>query len=329
MSLSLREKQSLYHSLAQLLRSGIPLTNALLSLAQSSSGRERRLIQQVSKAITNGKTLGESFAAQRPDLSELEVGIVFACEKSGRLEYGLTMLSGYFGSLAAARERVLAKCAYPVFMLHLSVLMLNVSKLLTEGMNPYLRQAGGTLGLFWALVLVALLLFPLLRDAGAGGPGLDSFLRNIPVIGKIRSSFSTSRFCAVYAMQLDAGINVIDALEAAQRASLSGMIKQAVRNAIPEIRNGSQVGPLLAASRAFPEPVIRAILVGEQTGELDEELTRMTKEYQEKGVARLETVADWLPKLLYIGICLYVGVQMVGIIMTMYGPKSLLHELLQ
>lgn len=323
MSLRLREKQSLYHSLAQLLRSGIPLPGALKSLAQTSSGDQRRLIERVNKSINAGKTVGESVAAQRPEVSDLEIGVVSACEKSGRLEYGMNMLARYFESLAVARERILAKCAYPLFMLHFAVLVLSVDTLIVGGgLVPYLQRVGGTLGLFWGIVVVLLLLFPLLRDAGAGGPGLDSFLRSIFLIGKVRTCFATSRFCATYEMQLDAGINIIDALEAAQRASLSGLIKRAVRRAIPEIRNGSQVGPLLAVSGALPEPVTRAILVGEQTGRLDEELARMTAEYQEKAVARLETVTEWLPRMLFVGVLLYTGYRIVTILLGYFATLN-------
>ena len=43
---------------------------------------------------------------------------------------------------------------------------------------------------------------------------------------------------------------------------MSGLIRAAIKRAIPEVRNGAQVGPLLAASSAFPEAMTRAILTG-------------------------------------------------------------------
>jgi type II secretory pathway component PulF len=122
-------------------------------------------------------------------------------------------------------------------------------------------------------------------------------------------------------MQLNAGINVIDGLQAAQRAGRSGLIRAAVKHAIPELRGGAQVGGLLAASEAFPEPMIRSFCVGEQTGELDEELKRMAEEYQAEGLSRLETLAEWLPRLVYITIAVYVGYKMVKIYQGVYqGP---------
>jgi type II secretory pathway component PulF len=311
-SLSLREKQSLYHSLGQLLRSGVPLAGALKSLAQTSSGGQRRLIRRLNEAINAGKTMGEAIAAQRPEVSDLEIGVITACEKSGRLEAGMTQLAGYHGAFATARDAILKKCAYPVFVLHFGIFLFPLKTLIVGGgVAAYLRETFGVLALIYAVVLVVFLLLPLLRDAGSKSAVFDSLIRMIPMIGKIRRAFATSRFCATYGMQLGAGINVIDALQAAQRASLSGLITAAIRRAIPEVRNGAQVGPLLAVSGAFPPPMTRALIVGEQTGELDEELTRMTAEYQEEALARLDTAAEWVPRLLYVGILIYVGYSVV------------------
>lgn len=309
MSLSLREKQSLYHSLGQLLRSGVPLPGALKSLTQTSGGGQRRLIKRLNDAINAGKTMGESMAAQRPDVSELEIGIIAAGERSGRLEYGMTQLAGYFGAFAAAREGIFKKCAYPLFVLHFGILLFDVKTLIVGGgVVPYLQAVLGKLALIYGLGLIVYLLIPLLRDAGSKSALLDRVLRRLPLIGKIRRAFATSRFCATYGMQLDAGINVIDALEAAQRASLSGMVRSVIHRAIPEVRNsGVQVGPLLAVSGAFPEAMARSFCVGEQTGELDQELARMGGEYQAEALSRLETAAEWVPRLLYVGILLYVG----------------------
>jgi len=311
-SLSLREKQSLYHSLGQLLRSGVPLPGALKSLAQTSSGTQRRLIKRLNEAINSGKTVGEAIAAQRPDVSELEVGVISACEKSGRLEYGMTQLAEYHGAFATAREGILKKCAYPAFVLHFGVFLFPLKALIVDGnVAAYLRETFGVLALAYGILLVIYLLIPLLRDFGSQSAAIDSLLRFIPRIGKLRRAFATSRFCATYGMQLDAGINVIDALEAAQRASLSGVVRAAIRQAIPEVRNGVQVGPLLAVSGAFPEPMTRSFCVGEQTGELDQELARMATEYQGEALSRLETLAEWVPRLFYVGILIYIGYSII------------------
>jgi type II secretory pathway component PulF len=311
-SLSLREKQSLYHSLGQLLRSGVPLPGALANLAQTAGGGQRRLLLRLQQSVSAGRTVGEALGAARPAVSEMEVGIVSAVERAGRMEQGMTQLARYFEALAVAREGILKKCAYPAFVLHFGIIVLALPTLIAgAGLGAYLRQTAGVLVLVYGIALVIALLIPLLVDAGALSAAFDSLLRMIPLLGKIRRAFAVARFCATYEMQLSAGINVMDALQAAQRASRSGLIRATVRRAVPEVRNGAQVGSLLAAGGAFPEPMIRAFNVGEQTGELDQELARLAADYQAEGIARLENAAEWLPRLFYVAIMLYTGYSIV------------------
>jgi type IV pilus assembly protein PilC len=120
---------------------------------------------------------------------------------------------------------------------------------------------------------------------------------------------------------LDAGINVIDALLTAGRVTRSGLVRAAAENAAPQVRGGAQVGPLLAASGAFPSELTQATIVGEETGSLDDELRRMAKEYRERALTALEVFADWLPKLLYVAIVVVLGWKIIGVFKAVYvGP---------
>lgn len=312
MPLSHREKQSFYHHLAQLLRSGTPFPAALDKLALTSHGGQRRVISQIRKAITGGSTVGEAFAAARPAIGRLEVSVLEAVERSGRLEHGLKQLADSFAALAQARAIVFRKAAYPIFVLHFGIFALALPTLMNKGLEPYLKETGMRLLAFYAIGAAALLIGPALRDSGATSASADRLLRMIPLIGKVRRTFALARFCLVYDLQLDAGVNIFDALEAAGRASRSGLILQAVNRAIPKVRSGEQVGALLAESGAFPEGMMRSFLVGEETGELDKELPRLAAEYQAEALTRLETAAQWLSIFIYIGIVLYLAWSIVS-----------------
>jgi type IV pilus assembly protein PilC len=295
-----------------LLRSGVTFPAALQSLAPSSRGNLRRLLAQLNRAIAGGQTVAEAFAAQSPTVSEMEAGIVAAVERAGRLDRGLAQLAEYFGALEVARSGVMKRLAYPIFILHFGVLALGVQTLMARGAAAYLREVGSILALVYGVALVIGLTVPLLRDAGATSSFMDALLRCIPLIGSIRLNFSVARFCATYEMQLGAGVNVMDALTAAGRASRSGLILAAVRRAVPQVINGGQVGPLLAVSSAFPSATMRDFSVGEQTGTLDEELDRLATVHQRQALAKLDTLAEWFPKLIYLAVVLYLGYGIVS-----------------
>ena len=75
---------------------------------------------------------------------------------------------------------------------------------------------------------------------------------------------------------------------------------------------------MLAASGALPSELTQAIIVGEETGALDDELRRMAKEYREKALSALEVFADWLPKLLYVVICIFLAWKIVTMFQEFY-----------
>ena len=320
MSLSLRQKQSFYHSLAQLVRSGVPFPAALNKLAGTTRGGARQLLDSARKALANGRTVGEAFAAQRSEVTPLEASVITAVEKSGQLDHGLRELSDYFGALAQARASVIKRLTYPVFLLHFGILVLGAPALFAKGAATFFRETGSTFVFLYAAVAVVALITPVLRDLGAANGLVDRLVNAIPLVGKVRRSFALSRFCTVYGLQLDAGVNIIDALIAAGHASRSGSVRAAVKAAVPEVRGGSQVGPLLATSDAFPMELMQTIIVGEETGKLVEELKRLAVDFRAEALSRLEALADWLPKLLYVGIVLYLAWKILGVFQHDIAP---------
>lgn len=312
MSLRFREKQSLYHSLGQLLRSGVTFPAALRSLATTSRGDLRRLLTRLNHAVENGNTVAEAFAAQRPVISEMESSIVAAVERAGRLDRGLGQLADYFGALAAARATAWKKAAYPLFVLHFGILVLGVQTLISAGVGAYLVNVGTLLAIVYGVALLVAVAVPLLSDSGAFSGAIDALLRCIPLIGGIRKNFAVSRFCATYEMQLGAGVNVMDGLKAAGRAARSGLIANTIARALPKVTQGEQVGPLLAAGGGFPETMLRDFAVGEQTGRLDEELDRLAVEHRQAALSRLEALAEWLPRLIYVGVMGYLAYRIVS-----------------
>jgi type II secretory pathway component PulF len=319
-SLSLRKKQDLYHNLGQLVRNGVPFPTALDKLVHATRGETRRLIEAARQSLAQGHTVGESFAAQPEIVTPLEAAVISAVEKSGQLERGLHELSVYFGALNKARGTIIRHSAYPVFVLHVCILIAGVPKQVIQNgsVGGYCRDVGTTLLFVYATAFVVGVGAILLRKIAAENSILDRLLITIPVLGTIRRSFALSRFCTVYGIQLDAGINVIDSVLSGARSSLSGLVRSAVDWAVPRIRSGEQVGPLLAASDAFPTDLTQALIVGEETGSLDDELRRLAEEFRDKAITTLEIFAEWLPKMLYVGVLIYGGWQCINLFQMIY-----------
>lgn len=304
-----RAKQQLFYSLAQLLRAGITFPQALDKLASSARGPVRRAVAVIRDRIRAGDTVAEACAAA--NLGSTESAVLAAVERAGSLDRGLEQLSEYFGAIAAARGRIAARLAYPIFILILAGVLLNLPVLVREGLNAY----GRTLLQVppWLIaVLGAVIALTLLGRLARHSTLAERVLAFTP-FGPMRHAFAMARFCLVYDLQLSAGINTMNALQAASTASQSPSVQNRVQRILPEIRSGTQVGPLLAQSPAFTPQVSEGIIVGEETGTLGAELQRLGKAESARAFRWLDTLSEWLPRLFYLAVLIYAGAKIVAV----------------
>ena len=307
MPLSHREKQRFFDSLSRLVHSGATLPAALDKLAGASDSTLRPVMKKLRGALADGQTASEAFAAQQRALGVMEASVIGAAERTGRLEHVLRQLAEYHEALARAREMVRAKLLYPVFLFHFGILLLSAPQLVTQGLDAYLRSTLGAFALVYLAVFVLALLARSLAKSGARSASTDALLGMIPLIGRIRRGFALGRFCLTYELHLAAGVNVMDALFTAGEASQSGRVRRAVQRAIPKVRDGAQVGATFAEDGSLPEELVEALVVGEETGQLDQTLPRLGAMLQGDALAALTALAEWLPRLIYLAVAGYLA----------------------
>ena len=333
MSLSHREKQRFFDSLGRLVRTGITLPAALGKLASSAGGGLRGVIASLQKSFATGLSPADAFRREQSALGVMEASVLGAAERTGRMDQVLHQLADYHGALAQAREQMRAKLLYPAFVFHFGVLVLTLPRLLPKselstepaglahGVGPYVSA---TIGLFLAVyiaVFIFLLISRALTALATRSAAMDSILGRIPVIGAIRRNFALARFSLTYELHLGAGVNAPDALETAAEASQSGILRQAVTRAVPHVRSGERAGDVLARDGSVPGTLIEGLVVGEETGQLDQTLLRLAASAQSDAMAALHALAEWLPRLIYLGVVAFIVWRIFQTLMQVYfGP---------
>lgn len=303
-----REKALLFHELAQLLRAGIPLARAVEKLIPLARGTAASALRRISGVLARGGTAQEALSAP-PEFGGLDAAVLTASDKAGRLDKGLEQAAQYYDALAEARGRLLVKVAYPLFILHFAGLAFAVPLLFGEngGGDRFAWALGIYLACLWGVILGAVLFCRLATRAAASSPAVDRALGRLPVVGKLRRAFALSRFCLAYDMQLEAGINVMSSLETAAKASGGASYTAAAQKALPMLRAGEPLSAVLAKTRAFPEPFLRAVTIGEDTGQLDAELVRAANTYRDAALRRLDLIVEWSPRAALIFVAAYIA----------------------
>lgn len=315
MKLSWIEKERFYHEVAQYIRSGISLQEALQSMAETGdSGKARRMARRLLRDSQGAGSLYATFAHLDGVFTELELSLIEAAEQSGRLEQAFRYLAEYYHNLHEARSEVIRRSMYPAFILHFATFILPLPELITQKttLADYLIKTLGTLSMLYAAAILLYLLASMLLQLGRSSGLVDGLIRLVPLLGRVQATAAFARFCMTLEMQLQAGISPLQALPVAGRASQSGLILRRARSAPRRIDAGQELADALGKPGPLPANILRALRLGQQAGSLDEELRRWGAFYQQQTLNRIRTISEWVPKILYLVIAAYVAYRIIG-----------------
>lgn len=288
----LENRSELYHQLSQLTTAGIGLIPALQLMQRNPPRASMRaplagLIHQ----LTQGHTFSDAMPRSGTWISPFDVALLQAGDQSGRLPDCFKLLSAHYHERAQLLRTALASLAYPVFVLHIAILLFPISRftgLILQGeVFAFLLQK---LAVFVPLYGVATLL---ILAGNAGGENwlatMEQFLQRVPLLGRARRSLALSRLSAALEALISAGVTVIEAWELAATASGSPALRRFVRRVKPLWLTGQTPAESVSASEIFPDEFKSLYHTGEVSGKLDESLLRARVYFAEEGARKLKT----------------------------------------
>jgi type IV pilus assembly protein PilC len=169
------------------------------------------------------------------------------------------------------------------------------------------------------LILVGFAFFKVFQKIVATPRGRrikDKSLLKIPVIGELRRKISLSRFCRTYAILMKSGVPILKTLDIVSSASDNTYIEAACVQIAKHISQGGQVSEILAEDTYFPPMMKHMAKAGEQTGNVDGMMTKISDFYDTETDA---TVAA-LTSLMEPALIVFLGVIIGGIVMCMFLP---------
>ena len=314
--------------LATLVGAGIPLVGALRALTeQVENARLKRVLGQVRERVNEGAALADAMAASGV-FPDLYVGMVRAGEAGGALETVLERLADYLESQVRLRAKVTSILIYPAMMFGFACLVVGVlvtvvlpqiTELLAslnQDLPFYTRAIIGASNFmrdfWWLVVLLALAAFALFRAAirtERGRASWDRLKLRAPVAGRLVRLLAISRFARTLSTLLAGGLPITRALQTGGQVTGNAVLAEAIEAARHSITEGASVAQPLRASGEFPPMVTHMIEVGEQSGELEAMLAKVSDTYEEQvetTVTRLTALLEPLLILVMVGIVLVI-----------------------
>lgn len=331
--------------MATLVSAGIPLVQSLDILAsQVDKEKFRVMLKQMHNEILSGKSLSEAMIPHQSVFSPLFVHMVRAGESSGKLEEILDRVAHYFEKSAELQKKVRAALMYPMivsilaFLITFAMLTFIIPKfaVIFRDLNAKLPVPTQILINFseflaakwyWALLALGGCFFAFTRivKTPAGRLYWDSFLLRMPVFGPIILKVAVSKFARTLATLVKSGVAIIAALEIVSKTSGNARLEVMILELMVAVKRGESLAGPLERGGVFPSMVVRMIAIGEETGELEEMLTKIADFYD----TQVDAAVAGLTSLIEPLIIAFLGVVIGGIVVALFLPILTLTQVIK
>lgn len=329
---------------ATMINAGLTLLRSLSILAtQTESKFFAKVINELRADVEQGLSLSQALAKHPKHFSNLFVAMVRAGETSGSLDQTLLKLASTLESQVALRGKIRSAMAYPVAVLGLVILIMAAMLLFIVPIFAKMYTSlNGTLPLptriviaashfavtFLPFVIVgAIIGIVLLRRWIRTPPGRnakDVALLRIPVFGKLVMKTAMSRFSSTFSTLLRSGVPLLEALEITKETVNNTVVARGLEAVAEGAKQGEPLTHRLGEHPVFPTMVVQMMAVGEETGALDDLLSRIAIFFEEEVSATVEALTSLLEPLMIVVLGGAVGTMVISLYMPMFNIIKLI-----
>jgi type IV pilus assembly protein PilC len=320
-----------------MINAGLPLIKCLdIQVAQVESERFKNILKDLISAVEGGSTLADALRKHKEIFGDLYINMVEAGEKGGSLATILARLADYLEKADAIKRKIKGAMVYPAAIVVVCVMA--VAVLLTFVIPVFaqlFRDLGGQLPLptrvvialsdflkkyFFLIMALMIGLIVAIRyyyKTEVGHLQIDSIMIKLPVFGTLLKKQAIARFSRTLSTLLSSGVNILDALEITSGTTGNKLVENAVLRSRTSIAQGESIADPLSKEKAlFPPMVIQMITIGEQTGGLDEMLSKVADFYDEEVDQAVANLMSALEPIVIVSLGGIIG----GMVMAMYLP---------
>lgn len=319
-----------------MINAGLPLVQALTILSEQT---ESKPLAEVTKKVVfdveSGHTVADALSKHPKAFTNLYVNMVAAGEAGGILDTILLRLAGFLEKNDKLVRKVKGAMIYPTMIFSVAFLAIIVLLIVVIPVFQTMFASVGvplplatrvvialSVGLktYWWMVLsgvvVGTFIFRRYYATPSGKYNIDRIMLYIPILGDVLRKSSVSRFTRTLGTLISSGVSILDGLEITAKTAGNRVVQTAILESRASIAGGETIAGPLRKSGVFPPMVISMIAVGEQTGGLDEMLSKIADFYDDEVDAAVSNLLAMLEPIMIV----FLGVVVGGMIVAMYLP---------
>jgi type IV pilus assembly protein PilC len=322
--------------LATMVDAGISIVQALQALGEQAPNKAMRdVIKDVCTRVESGESFSESLQKHPKTFNKLYVAMVSSGEKGGLLAEILARLATYLESNERIRKKVKSALMYPIMVTLAAIgitvfLLVKVIPVFSEvyqgfgaklpaptqmliNLSDLVRHYFFVFAVAFAALIWAWLYFIKTK------PGRDFWDKQrikLPIFGPIAHKICLARFTRTLSSLVRSGVPILEVLQIVSQTVGNTVMEKAIKTASTDIEHGEGISQALGKHQVFPSMIIRMMSAGEQTGNIDTMLERVSNFLDEE----IETTLAGLMSLLEPLMIVFLGVLVGGMVICMYMP---------
>lgn len=322
--------------LATMIDAGIAVVQSLQALSDQSPNKAMRdVIKNVTARVESGESFSEALQKHPKAFNRLYVSMVGAGERGGLLAEILSRLASYLENMEKIRRKVKSALMYPVgvIVVAIGIMIFLLVKVVPVFENVYTsfgaQLPGPTQTLInlshflqrYFIVIIpamigAVLAFRYYIKTPKGRDQWDTRRIKLPLFGPIAHKICLVRFTRTLASLVRSGVPILDVLQIVSQTVDNTVLEKAIKAASADIERGEGISQALSKHPVFPSMIIRMMTAGEQTGNIDNMLERVSDFLDEE----IETSLSGLMSLMEPMLIVFLGIMVGGMVVCMYLP---------
>ena len=318
-------------------QAGVPMKEALQMMTEQTENKWlKRATADVLLNVEKGNTLADSMAAIPDVFPPMLVNMVHAGESSGSLEMSFDRMATHFEKEAKLKATIRKATIYPIILIFavigvVAVMLLYVIPIfidmfadldiempaLTMGVMNLSKWTASHWYIILAVVAAVVAAHRLIYNTDQGRLKIDYIKMKIPLFGKLTVKTACAQFARTMSTLMGAGISTTECLDTCTKIINNIHYKNALQKAKEEVMKGIPLSEPLAASEVFPPMVCHMTGIGEETGNMEEMLSKLADYYDEEVEITTQSVLAAMEPLIIVFMALIVGTLVIAVIMPM------------
>jgi len=334
--ISVKDKILFSKQLAILLKSGVPLLQAIELLTEQFEGQMRTILVRIKDDVKEGTSLADALSKYPKVFEKIYLQLVRAGEATGKLDIILDRLTSYLERREALSKKVSGAMQQPIIQLVVAIGVVGVLvvKVVPQMAQNFAAQKSALPGptqfilsvsdfavnnfLFIIIGLIGIIaLFKLWKSSATGARQFDEIKLRLPLIKYLSRTNAVVQFSYTLGMLLEGGVHIAEALDIVVSIVDNRVLADALRKARDNIVKEGKIAEYLQQTKIFPPIAIYLIKTGEQTGELATMLLAVAENYEKDYVELIDKLTGLISPIMLVLMAVIVGFIVIAIAMPM------------